>query len=380
MSSPARTSFVASLLFVSSLSLALAPAARACEKPAPERKPRVEVVFVLDTTGSMGGLIEGAKKKIWSIANEIVRGQPKPEVHVGLVAYRDKGDEYVTKVIGLTDNLDGIYAELTQLRAGGGGDGPENVRQGLQDALAKIQWSTDKETVRIAFLVGDAPPHFDYQDVATVEEICASAVKAGIIVNTVRCGGDEETGRTWRDIARRTEGRFFSIDQTGGVVAIATPFDEELGKLNDSLGRTFVAFGDERERKSAEGEETRAAAAPCEAKADRACGKAIAGRYRADDLVDAVREKRVDLAKLDDAKLPDELKGKSLDERKAFVEKRAREREDVRAKIVELAKKRDAFVADELKKRGAGRDSFDKVVVEALHEQCKAKGIAFESK
>ena len=31
-------------------------------------KPVVEVAFVLDTTGSMGGLIEGAKRKIWSIA------------------------------------------------------------------------------------------------------------------------------------------------------------------------------------------------------------------------------------------------------------------------------------------------------------------------
>src|SRR5262245_48121076 len=123
-----RTSLMGSFLFLSflsssPLSLALAPEARACDEVRmPARPPRLEVVFVLDTTGSMGGLIEGAKKKIWSIANEIVRGQPKPEVHVGLVAYRDKGDEYVTKVIGLTDNLDKIYAELTQLRAGGGGD------------------------------------------------------------------------------------------------------------------------------------------------------------------------------------------------------------------------------------------------------------------
>ena len=60
-------------------------------------KPRIEVCFVLDTTGSMGGLIEGAKQKIWSIANEMISAKPTPELRLGLVAYRDRGDEYVTQ-------------------------------------------------------------------------------------------------------------------------------------------------------------------------------------------------------------------------------------------------------------------------------------------
>ena len=66
----------------------------------------MEVVFCLDTTGSMGGLIEGAKEKIWSICNQIAGGKPTPDLKVGLVAYRDKGDDYVTKVYDLTDDLD----------------------------------------------------------------------------------------------------------------------------------------------------------------------------------------------------------------------------------------------------------------------------------
>src|ERR1044072_3947248 len=66
--------------------------------PAPARKPKVEVVFCLDTTGSMGGLIEAAKQKIWSISNQIANGKPIPELKIGLVAYRDKGDAYITKI------------------------------------------------------------------------------------------------------------------------------------------------------------------------------------------------------------------------------------------------------------------------------------------
>jgi hypothetical protein len=65
-------------------------------------KPAVEVAFVLDTTGSMGGLIEGAKRKIWSIATAIVDANPDADIRMGLVAYRDIGDDYVTKTFDLT--------------------------------------------------------------------------------------------------------------------------------------------------------------------------------------------------------------------------------------------------------------------------------------
>ena len=65
-------------------------------------KPRIEVCFVLDTTGSMGGLIEGAKQKIWSIANEIVSAKPTPQLKLGLIGYRDRGDAYITQRFDLT--------------------------------------------------------------------------------------------------------------------------------------------------------------------------------------------------------------------------------------------------------------------------------------
>src|ERR1041384_493409 len=81
-----------------------APAAR-------KAKPAVEVVFCLDTTGSMSGLIEGAKSKIWSICNQILNGRPMPNLKVGLVAFRDKGDDYITKVYDLREDLDEVYAD-----------------------------------------------------------------------------------------------------------------------------------------------------------------------------------------------------------------------------------------------------------------------------
>jgi hypothetical protein len=125
-------------------------------------KPVIEVVFVLDTTGSMGPLIEGAKRKIWSIATTLIDCSPDAEIRMGLVAYRDIGDDYVTKTFDLTTDIQGLYADLLQLCARGGGDWPESVNEALYVGVTKINWSRGRESTRIVFLVGDAPPHMDY--------------------------------------------------------------------------------------------------------------------------------------------------------------------------------------------------------------------------
>ena len=207
------------------------------------KKPKVEVVFCLDTTGSMGGLIDGAKAKIWAICNQIANGKPIPDLKVGLVAFRDKGDAYITKVIDLSDDLDAIHGHLKKFQAAGGGDLPESVNQALDDSVNKVKWSTDKKTLRIIFLVGDAPPHMDYTDDVKYPVTCKKAVEKGIIINTIQCGVDPNCTKYWKDIAVKSEGSFAAIPQRGGVVAIATPFDARLAKINKELTGTTLVYG-----------------------------------------------------------------------------------------------------------------------------------------
>src|ERR1022692_1902737 len=145
--------------------------------PAKAAKPRMEVCFVLDTTGSMGGLIEGAKQKIWSIANEMIGAKPTPEIRIGLVAYRDRGDEYVTRSFDLTNDIDAVYGHLQSFQAAGGGDEPESVNEALQAAVRELSWSTDRHVLKIIFLVGDAPPHMDYANGPKYPEVCQQAMK-----------------------------------------------------------------------------------------------------------------------------------------------------------------------------------------------------------
>src|SRR5687768_11903365 len=85
------------------------PAAAAGSTPA---HPRVEVAFVLDTTGSMGGLIDGAKRRIWTIARRIGEGRPRPDLRIALIGYRDQNDAYVTRIHDFSGDMDEVYERL----------------------------------------------------------------------------------------------------------------------------------------------------------------------------------------------------------------------------------------------------------------------------
>ena len=373
-------------------SLSLVRPVESAPVPAPAKKPKVEVVFCLDTTGSMGGLIDGAKAKIWAICNQIAGGKPTPDLKVGLVAYRDKGDDYITKVVDLTDDLDKIHGQLKTFQAAGGGDTPEHVNKALEDAVHKIKWSDDKKTLKIIFLVGDAPPHMDYTDDVKYPVTCKKAVEKNIIINTIQCGTDADCTKTWKDIALKSEGSFAAIPQDGGVVAIATPFDARLAKINSELADTTLAYGTATMRREAGMSKDAAKRLDPAAAADRAgfAGKtgggsaapkaapAGPGAARGGDLVEAVREKKVDLAKLKDDELPDEIrKLKTTKEREEYIKKVETNRVKLQKEALDLDKKRGTHIADEMKKKGKGKDSFDNNVLEMLRKQAKKYDIGY---
>lgn len=346
----------------------------------------LEMVFVLDTTGSMGGLIEGAKTKIWSIVNDVMQRKDRPKVKIGLVAYRDNGDAYVTQVTALTEDLDKIYSTLMDFRAEGGGDTPENVRRALAEGVEKVGWAkTNPNTAQILFLVGDAPPHNDYVQEPDVLVTTAKAVKQNMIINTIQCGNLDGTKEIWQTIAQRGEGKYFAIAQDGGVQAISTPYDVRLAELANKLGGTYLAYGggagasgerfrEESARKQAATESKVANNAPMAAQADRAMNKAINSAAYSNDLIQSIENESVKLEDVKDEDLPENLKKMSPTERKKEVEKRLAERKAIRAEILELSKKRDEFIKTERAKLGK-QDGFDAAVSNALSEQMLRKGI-----
>lgn len=361
------------------VSLLLIPTfATAQEVDAPE-SPRVEVAFVLDTTGSMSGLIEGAKTKIWDIANLIISAEPTPDIRFGLVGYRDVGDEYVTRVFDLTDDIDAIYTDLYGFVAGGGGDTPESVNQALHEAVTELSWSTGDDVLRIIFLVGDAPPHMDYAQDVPYTDTVARATELGIIVNTIQCGNMAGTEPVWTEIASLGGGEYASIGQTGDVVVIATPFDDDLTRLNRELGGTIIGYGTADDRDMVTGYQALSEESAPTATADRLSFNRGAGVVAGggNDLIDNILAGEVSLDELEEDSLPAILQEMTEEERNTYIQEQMAEREQIQAEIDELLEQRRSYLDEErTRMRDEGElTGFDAEVEEMIREQASDIGM-----
>jgi len=349
--------------------------------PATTKRPRIEVCFVLDTTGSMSGLIEGAKQKIWAIANDMISAKPTPELKVGLVGYRDKGDDYVTRPYPLTDDIDAMYGHLTKFEAGGGGDTPESVNEALDEAINKMKWSSDRDVLKIVFLVGDAPPHMDYPNGPKYHDLCRTAAKKDLIINTVQCGNISETAPIWKEIAKLSEGNYVAIAQSGNMEVVSTPMDDKLAELNKRIGETLIPYGSAEVRREVGAKQAAAEAAPAPAAADRLSYNARTNKsvQGAGELLDALASKALKLEEIDQKNLPSELQKLSRAELDARIAKAGKDRAALQKEIEEVSQKRSDYIAKETKRLAAdGKgDSFDENVAQTIRKQAEKKGIHY---
>jgi Mg-chelatase subunit ChlD len=348
----------------------------------------IEVVFVLDTTSSMSGLIETAKEKIWSIASTMAQAEQAPVIRMGLVGFRDRGDAYVTEVVDLSADLDSMYARLMQFAAVGGGDGPESVNAALAAALERISWSEDSSsTYQVMFLVGDAPPHMDYQGEAQYPEIVRSAAARGIVVNTIHCGDVAQTVGPWTEIARLGNGRYMKVGQAGDAFAVTTPYDQELAELSAELDRTRLYYGSADEQaefdlRVAATESLHRVASPA-SQARRAVFNAsaagAANRFGAGDLVDDVASGRVNLEDVPSDNLPASLSALSLDELNLKVQSASVRRQEVQTQIETLRDARSSYIEKKVEQAGGAGNSLDWQIFEAVVEQAGNVGLTYEA-
>ncbi len=201
------------LLLLPSLAAA-APAPR--PEPGRHLRPRIEVAFVLDATGSMGPWIKEARNRIKDIAGELAAGEPAPSLRYALVSYRDKGDAYVTKAHPFSAKVDDMRRALDSTRAQGGGDTPEAVLEAMKMAIHELDWSEDQGTLKLLYLVGDAQPQ-RYPDSPDEEHLLLAALQKGIVINTIACGHMAQSGQSFFErVARLSEGRPFRLKRSRG--------------------------------------------------------------------------------------------------------------------------------------------------------------------
>lgn len=342
----------------------------------------VEIVFCLDATGSMSGLIGTAKEKIWNIVSELAQNNEIESLKLGMVFYRDKGDAFITRKIHLTTDLDEVYDQLLEIEAAGGGDTPESVNQALYESITEIQWSKDKNAYRTIFVVGDCPPHMDYQDDVKYTKSCKLAASKRITINTIKLGNScKEAIYHFKKMAECTNGEFLQLDQHAQDIVITTPYDDEIYEISKAIDESRIYYGNEQEQtfnynkkakslivyeKSSKTSNT----ARAKYKLSKAGKKSLGTKELVNDYIDD----KIKLEEIEKDELPKELQGKSKKEIKVKLENLIKERKKNENKLKKLSEKRKGYIKEKKKSLTTKQKaSFSEKVVKILKEQSKKK-------
>jgi hypothetical protein len=340
----------------------------------------VDLALCLDTSGSMNGLIDSAKEKLWSIVNELATADPTPTLRVALLTYGNNGhdeeDGWVRLAVPLTTDLDVISEHLFALTTNGG---TEYVGRVVATAMEQLHWSQREEALKIVVVAGNETA--DQDPVRRYHEVCRAARDSGIEINAIYCdNGEQGVASTWEDVALLGSGYYAVIDQDHGTLAIDTPYDAELATLNQRLNETYIPFGDDGQRgwSNLVAQDSNAGGVNAACLADRVATKGGKLYRNSWDLVDACDDGSVKLEELEAAALPEPMQVMSVDERTQHVAAKKSERALLQSDIAALNKEREGYQARARAERCLDDSTaFDRVLRDAVRSQARARGFAF---
>jgi hypothetical protein len=355
----------------------------AADKPVPADDNLIQIAILLDASNSMDGLISQAKTQLWKIVNELAlakRGGKSPRLEVAFYEYGKSSlpssGGYIRQIVPLTLDLDRISDELFKLTTNGG---DEYCGQVIAEAVKSLKWNPSTSVMKAIFIAGNEP---FTQGQVNYSETCKKAISAGIVVNTIFCGSRQEgIDSKWKDGADLADGSYMSIDQNQKVEQIAAPQDSAIMALGAQLNATYIGYGSAGgKRKSMQMEQDRNAmtAAPA-AMVQRSIAKSSSAYGNAEwDLVDAKKESAAKVAALKEEELPPEMKGMDAKEREAFVDAKAKQRNEIQAKINNLNEERRKYVAAQQQK-SSKNSSLDQAIVNTVRKLATDKGYSFDA-
>ncbi|PCJ26537.1 MAG: hypothetical protein COA97_05525 [Flavobacteriales bacterium] len=353
--------------------------------PTPPPAKHIKLGLLLDTSGSMRGLISQAQSQLWKIVNELALAKcegVKPTLEIALYEYGNDGlpasEGYIRMVTPLTGDLDQISADLFALTTNGGSEFCGHV---IQTATNQLDWGVGTADLKLLFIAGNEP--FTQGNV-NPNDACKKATVKGITINTIYCGDFKEGIRTgWKNGADLASGYYMSISHNSKTVYIESPYDQQIDELNISLNDTYVPYGSLGHSKKAMqmSEDANSEIYGRENKVSRIVSKSshVYRNYKW-DLVDANKEKNFDIRTVKKEQLPKEMQSMTVAERKAHIEKKTADRSRINKSIKELNSKRIKFIAEKKKEMGEKTgNSLDVAMINAIHEQAKSKNFTFDN-
>jgi hypothetical protein len=339
----------------------------------------MDVAILLDTSGSMDGLINQAKAQLWNIVQEFASAEKSgstPLFRVSVFEYGNNSlpakENYIRQVCGLTDDLDKVSEVLFSLRTNGGSEYCGAV---IQDALQVLDWSTGTDSYKAIFIAGNEPFN---QGPAAYKEACASAVASGILVNTIHCGNSKKgIQQFWQDAAVSGGGKYLNIDQDRQVIHVDAPQDSVIIKLSSDLNRTYLWFGEADIRggysKNQQAQDLNAGSNSVSRAVTKA-GKLYSNSSR--DLVDSYKKNRNILAEVEENCLPDVMQTMSKGERLAHIETMANKRKEIQYEIDKLNNARLKYIETQKEKLTASKGEEDATLGDVMREAVRAQLIA----
>ncbi len=200
----------------------------------------VDLMWVVDATGSMGDEINYLKVELNDVIQQVKANNKDLEINMGSVFYRDEGDAYLTRQTEFSKDINKTIDFIKEQGADGGGDTPEAVEEALEVAIEKMKW-TKNARARMLFLVLDAPPHQEPEVLEKLWRLNKLAASKGIrIIPITGSGIDKSVEYLMRAMALSTNGTYvFLTDHSGvgGEHIEPTTDDYDVEFLNDLLVR-----------------------------------------------------------------------------------------------------------------------------------------------
>lgn len=319
-------------------------------EPTANQPRKIQVCLIMDTSGSMEGLIEQAKSQLWATVSELIhvkyRGE-SPILEIALYEYGNdnisSGDGWVSQILPFSTDLDVLSASLFALKTNGG---EEYCGLAIQSSLDDLKWSDSSGDIKTIFIAGNEPftqgPYY-------YEKACGNARAKGVVVNTIHCGdiNDGVEGK-WKSGALIGGGDFMSIDYNRTTVYVATPYDDQINKLGSKLNETYITY-------NSNGSVAIANMSMQDANASNYSSNNMASRNvikssqyydnSSWDLVDAYNSKKVKIKKVEKEMLPVPLREKSEEELEKYVVEQSNKRKNIQKQIHDLNIKREKYYA-----------------------------------
>jgi hypothetical protein len=240
-----------------------------------------------------------------------------------------------------------------------------------------LDWSASSADLKMIFIAGNEP---FTQGSVSYREACALAKEKGVTINTIYCGDfNEGLNSNWKDGADIAGGTFMSIEQNSKTVYVATPYDDRLSQLNDQLNKTYVYYGSTGSYKKEQQvtQDRNAESYGAANKAERAVSKSSHAYTNSTwDLVDASKENEQAISKAKDDELPQEMKGMSVDQRKAYVKEKSEERAKIQKEIQSVNKQRQEYIVKNTPKEQ--ENMLDAAMINSIKSKAKTKNLTWE--